>query len=270
MYTAYWKLREKPFDNTPDPRFLYLSQEHEEGLSRLRYVIDDGKGAGMLTGVFGCGKTLLTQALLQELDPTRYRIGLVRDPLVPYLELLRMVARSLGIAEPPLQKSDVLAAIEHILTRNLQDGKESVVIIDDAHAIPDETAFEQVRLLLNFQLATKFLLTILLVGQPELTSKVDVNKQLAQRIAIAYHLGPLNEQETSEYIRHRLSVAGADTRIFTDEAITLVFKDSAGIPRRINQICDMSLFTGYGKRVELLDEQLVQEAVKSLGIPALV
>ncbi len=266
MYRSHWGLTEKPFENTPDPRFLYLSTEHEEGLSRLHYAVREGKGAGMLTGVFGCGKTLLTRALLRDLDSSKYRIGVVRDPQVSATELLRLAAHAFGAEDPPVQKPDLLMLMERILTRNMEDGKDSVLIIDDAHAIPDEMAFEQVWLLLNFQLERRFMLTVLLVGQPQLRSKVDAIKQLVQRIAIGYHLGPLDEEETGEYIRHRLGVVSDREGIFTDEAVKLVFRDSGGIPRRINQICDMSLFTGYGRSAAAVDEVIVREAVESLGV----
>ena len=266
MYKEYWSLKEKPFENTPDPSFLYHSPQHEEGLSRLLYVVQQRKGAGMLTGVFGCGKTLLSWALLNELDRDRYRLALITDPQVSHIDLLRSIAHSLGAGEIPLQKADLLIIIKSILTNNMKDGKDSVVIIDEAHVIDDKAVFEQIRLLLNLQLQTRFLLTILLLGQPELRNKIDANKQLAQRIAMGYHLDPLSEEETSSYISHRLHIAKAQKSMFTDEAVKLIFQDSGGIPRRINQICDMSLFTGYAKKVEAIDEKIVQEAVDSLGV----
>lgn len=266
VYKEYWGLSEMPFENTPDPRFLYHSPQHEEGLSRLLYVVQERKGAGMLTGVFGCGKTLLSQTLLNELDRNRYRIGLITDPQVSHTELLRSIAHSLGAGEIPLQKTDLLIIIKDILTNNMKDGKDSVVVIDEAHVIDDKAVFEQVRLLLNFQLQTRFLLTILLLGQPELRNKIDSNKQLAQRIAMGYHLDPLSEEETLSYISHRLNVANVQRPIFTDEAVKLIFQDSGGIPRRINQISDMSLFTGYARKVEVVDEKIVQESVDSLGV----
>ena len=255
-----------PFENVPDPRFLYQSPQHEEGLSRLLYVVSERKGAGMLTGVFGCGKTLLSQTLLNRLDRARYRIAVVTDPQVSYLELLRSIAYALGAEEIPVQKTDLLITIKEILTGNMDDGKDSLVIIDDCQVIEDRSVFEQIRLLLNFQLQTRFLLTVLLLGQPELRKKIDANKQLAQRIAVGYHLEPLDEEETSGYIAHRLEVAGAGKPIFTEGAVRVVFEDSGGIPRRINQICDMSLFAGYGKGAQALDEKMVREAVNGLGV----
>ncbi len=270
MYEEYWGLKEKPFENTPDPHFLYQSPQHEEGLSRLLYVVQQRKGAGMLTGVFGCGKTLLSWALLNELDRDRYRLALITDPQVSPIELLRSIAHALGAGEIPLQKTDLLIIIKSILTNNMKDGKDSVVIIDEAHVIDDKDVFEQIRLLLNLQLQTRFLLTILLLGQPELRNKIDANKQLAQRIAMGYHLDPLSEEETSSYISHRLNIAKAQKPIFTDEAVKLIFQDSGGIPRRINQICDMGLFTGYAKKVEAVDEKIIQEAMDGLGMRARV
>ncbi|OGQ05671.1 MAG: hypothetical protein A3F82_04875 [Deltaproteobacteria bacterium RIFCSPLOWO2_12_FULL_44_12] len=264
MYESYWGLTVKPFENTPDPRFLYASPKHEEGLSRLLYGIRERKGAVMLTGVFGCGKTLLGHTLFQELEKDLYNTAFVVNPRMEALDLLRFIAHELGGKEMPNNKADVLVLLKEILMNNLRDGKETVVIIDEAHTVEDPIVFEEIRLLLNMQLTDRFLITILLLGQPELTAAVNSNKQFSQRIAIRYHLDPLSDKETSEYIAHRLRVAGRQEALFEPTALSFIHKHSGGIPRRINQIADMALFVGFSQKAKEVNAELIEEAIKSL------
>ncbi len=269
MYEEYWGLTEKPFENTPDPRFIYYSSQHEEGLSRLLYTVNEGKGAGILTGIFGCGKTLLGRTLLKELDKDIYRTAFIANPYLSYEELLMHIVYTLGGKDLPNRKTDVLVNIilerlGEILENNMRDGKKTVIIIDEAHVIRDRQVWEELRLILNFQLEHKFLLTLLLLGQPELKELIDANKQFVQRIAVKYHLESLNEEETRKYIVHRLHVAGKKQPIFTDRAYSQVFKKSGGIPRRINHICDLALFSGFGKDLSIIDENIVKDASADL------
>jgi type II secretory pathway predicted ATPase ExeA len=267
MYEEYWGLKEKPFENTPDPRFLYYSPQHEEALSRLMYIVKERKGAGMLTGVFGCGKTLLAHALLKELGGDIYRIVLVNNPKLSHIELLMDIALKLGASGLPAKKTELLAnllldSLNEILENNLRDGRETVVIIDEAHMIKDEDVWDELRLLLNFQTESRFLLTLLLMGQPELQKIIEANKPLLQRITIKSHLESLSPADTSAYVKHRLKIAGREKEIFTPGAISLIYEKSGGIPRRINQVCDMSLFAGFGEKVKSIDEKIIQEVMK--------
>lgn len=264
MYLQYWKLKEKPFENTPDPRFLYHSPQHEEGFSRLIYVVREGKGAGLLTGTYGCGKTLLGHSLMKELESDIYRVAFLTNPRLDDIEMLRMILHLLGSSDVPTRKADVLMALEQIFYSNLREGRKTVITIDEAHTIEDNSIFEELRLLLNFQTDSQFLLTLLLLGQPELKSKIESNKQFNQRIAMRYHLEGLNPEETASYVHHRLLIAGTKSQIFDEEAITMIFARSGGIPRRINQICDMSLLTGMTRKSQSIDESVIREAVESL------
>lgn len=271
MYREYWKLKEMPFENTPNPRFLYFSPQHEEGLSRLCYVVEQRKGAGMLTGVFGCGKTVLARALFDTLNKNVYQIAFINNPHLKSVEFLRAIARQLGAENLPEKLTEMstdyfLEVINNMLLNNAKDGKETLVIVDEAHVIEDAEVFEELRLLLNFQVEDRFLLTLLLMGQPELKERVHKNKQLVQRIAIGYHLEALSREEVSKYIAHRLEVAGGSKDIFAEDAVDLIFVNSGGIPRRINQICDMSLVTGFSKQQEVIHAEIVNEAVDSLGV----
>lgn len=271
MYEQHWGLSESPFDNTPNPRFLYYSKQHEEGLSRLLYAVERKRGAAILTGVFGCGKTVLAHGLLGRLNRNIYQIGLVTNPYLKSVELLRAIVRQLGIENLPEKLTEMssdyfLQLIEQVLMNNASDGKDTVIIIDEAHVIKDNEIFEELRLLMNFQLENKALFTLILMGQPELMDKIRQNKQFTQRIAIGYSLSPLNEEETGHYVRHRIKVAGATQEIFSPEALTAIFNNSGGIPRRINQICDMSLIAGFTSGAKAIDDKIVNDAVSSIGV----
>ncbi len=265
MYEQYWSLAEKPFENTPNPKFLYFSPQHREGLSRLVYVVREGKGAGLLTGTYGCGKTLLANALFRELEKDVYRVAFITNPRLDDLEMLRMMLHLLGGSPVPTRKADVLMALEDIFTSNARDGRKTVVVVDEAHAIEQNDIFEELRLLLNQQTASQYLVTLLLLGQSELKNKVESNKQLNQRIALRYDLQSLTLHETMEYAKHRLIVAGAQKEIFDIEALHLLYERSGGIPRRINQISDMALLTGMSRKAGKISADIVREAIESLS-----
>ncbi len=270
MYKAYWGLTEKPFVNTPDPRFLYYSREHEEAFSRLMYAVQSNLGGCMLTGVFGCGKTLLNQTLVETLEKMgNYKVAFIANPFLSHVELLRMVAYSLGASNLPEKRTEILTdfllqKLEEILRNNNNDGKDTVVIIDEAHIIEDKLIFEELRLLLNFQLKDKFLLTLILSGQPELKKNVDNIKQLSQRIPVKCHLDRFDLKDTRNYILHRLKVAGRNQPAFNEEAYNVIYQRSGGIPRRINNICDMSLLVGFSKSIELINEEIINDVVRDL------
>lgn len=270
MYKEFWGLKELPFENTPDPRFLYYSSQHEEAMSRLRYTINGHKCAAMLTGIFGCGKSILGRALLKELAEGPYKTAMITNPQLDSREFLRTIAKHLGSTKLPDKKSDILAdflldEIEEILVNNLRDGRNTVIIVDEAHTINDMEVFEELRMLLNFQTDERSMLTLLLLGQPELNDKIENIKQLKQRIAIKYHLVQLDEKDTTGYIHHRLEIAGATKPIFEKEkAFKLIYEQSGGIPRRINTICDLSLMEGFARKANKVDSAIIQEVIKEL------
>ncbi len=265
MYNQFWNLKEKPFENTPDPKFLYHSAQHEEGLSRLLYVVREGKGAGLLTGTYGCGKTLLSRALSRELEKDIYKVALLTNPRLSDTEMLKMILHLLGGTQIPQGKGELLMALEKVFASNARDGKKTVIVVDEAHAIEDPNIFEELRLLLNYQTDSQFLLTLLLLGQDELKEKVMAIKQLDQRIALRFHLSALNAEETAGYVNHRLLIAGTKNEIFDEGALATVFARSGGIPRRINQICDVSLMTAMSRGSKTVTDEIVREAVESIG-----
>ncbi len=267
MYREYWGFQEKPFENTPDPRFIYYSSKHEEALMRLLYAVREKKGAAMLSGEYGSGKTLLSRVAMVKLlnEEERYRVALVVNPAIPKKELLSEIVYQFGeeIAKGDT-KSDLLHKLNDILYKNMGYKKHSVIIIDEAQTIEDASTLEELRLLLNFQLNEVFLLTLLLIGQPELREIIDRIPQFKQRLAIKYHLETLDFSETNEYIRHRCRVAGREDSPFSDDAIGLIYSASKGIPREINNICDLCLLIGSGEKVDFVNEDIASGVIRDI------
>jgi general secretion pathway protein A len=262
MYEAYWRLSEPPFDNSPNPKFFYLSPEHEEALVRLMYAVHHRKGCAMLTGEHGCGKTTLSRALIQRLEAERYEVGLLTNPAWNPTEFLREILYQLGEEVPPGTRADLLHRLQDVLVRNCQAGRDTVVIVDEAQLIEDDAVFEELRMLLNFQTNDRFLVTLVLVGMPELAATVRRLKPLDQRVAIRYHVNPLDADHTAAYVTHRLKMAGRAEPIFTEAALRLIFDFTRGTPREINNICDLALLLGYSRRLSEVDERVVAEAVQ--------
>jgi general secretion pathway protein A len=264
MYEAYWELSEPPFDNSPNPKFFYLSPEHEEALVRLVYTVRHRKGCGMLTGEYGCGKTTLSRALIQRLEAERYEIGLLTNPRWNATDFLREALYQLGVETTEKSKPDLLHLLNDLFFRNYREGRDTVIIVDEAQLLDDEGVFEELRLLMNFQTDDRFLVTLLLIGSPELREKVRRLKHLDQRITIRYHLNTLDDAHTSAYIAHRLKMAGRTKPIFTEEAVKLIFDFTRGTPREINNLCDVALLVGYTKRVKDVGEKIVAEVIKDM------
>jgi general secretion pathway protein A len=265
MYEAYWQLREPPFDNAPNPRFFYLSPEHEEALVRLVYTVRHRKGCGMLTGEHGCGKTTLSRAVIQRLEAERYEIGLLTNPGWNAVDFLREVLYQLGHETAETRKPELLHLLNDLFVRNFRDGRDTVVILDEAQLIDDDAVFEELRLLLNSQSDDRFLVTIVLIGSPELAAKVRRLRPMDQRVTIRYQLNALDYPHTVSYVSHRLRMAGRTAPIFTEEATKLIFDFSRGTPREINNLCDVALLVGYTKRVSEIGEQIIAEVIKDMA-----
>jgi general secretion pathway protein A len=263
MYEAYWELREPPFDNSPNPKFFYLSPEHEEALVRLVYTVRHRKGCGMLTGEYGCGKTTLSRALIQRLEAERYEIGLLTNPRWDATDFLREALYQLGVETTERSKPELLHLLNDFFFRNFREGRDTVIIVDEAQLLDDEV-FEELRLLMNFQTDDRFLVTVLLIGSPELREKVRRLKHLDQRITIRYHLNTLDDAHTSAYVAHRLKMAGRTKPIFTEEAVRLIFDFTRGTPREINNLCDVALLVGYTKRATEIGEKIIAEVIKDM------
>jgi type II secretory pathway predicted ATPase ExeA len=264
MYEAYWGLAEQPFDNSPNPRFFYLSPEHEEALLRLVYTVRHRKGCGMLTGEYGCGKTTLSRALIQRLEADRYEIALLTNPSWTPVDFLREILYQLGVETAEKNKPELLHQLQEVFYRNFTAGRDTVIIVDEAQLIEDDAVFEELRLLLNFQTDDRFLVTVMLIGSPELVATVRRLKHLDQRIALRYHLNTLDDAHTANYIRHRLRTAGATAEIFTEAAIRLIFDFTRGTPREINTLCDIALLVGSTRTLREIDEKVVAQVIKDM------
>lgn len=266
MYEKYWGLTEKPFENTPNPKFMYYSKKHEEAQMRLLYAIKEEKGAAMLTGDYGSGKTALSRIIIEELIKDKiYEAALITHPQLTPVQFLQEIIYQLKNEHAKGSKPQLLHIMQDIIYKNYNEGKKTVILIDEAQIIRDKETFEEVRLFLNFQLNHKFLITLILIGQPELLMRIKSIPQLKQRLGIKYHLVGLNGIETAEYIKHRLLVAGAKTDIFTPEAIEVVYNYSKGLPRSINNIGDMCLLIGFGQETKVVDKDLAQRIVEDLS-----
>jgi len=263
MYTEYWKLTTKPFENSPDPKFLYHSAEHDEALMRLLYAIQGSKGAALLTGEYGCGKTLLMHTIVNELSSGQFNIAYLTNPRWSASELIQEILYQLEITSVGTSRIEMLHSLNDFLFENIRNGKHTIIIVDEAQIIGDYETFEELRLLLNFQLNDRFLLTLFLVGQPELNDMVKKIPQLNQRIALRYHLKRFSYEDTEAYIQHRINIAGRNNPIYTEAAFKEIYNYTQGTPRTINNICDLSLVIGFGKHIEQIDADTIIGIIES-------
>jgi len=268
MYEDFYGLSERPFSKTPDPRFLYFSRIHREALTRLIYAVEE-RDLVLLTGEIGCGKTTLSRALMDELDD-RYRILLIINPRLTPMEFLRALATRLGFAEPGRMKTDLLEQIGGELYRLYEEGICPVLIIDEAQLVPHKETFDEIRLLTNFQLDDRNLLSVVLVGQPELRKRLAhrAYEPLRQRIGMQCDLRPLDLAETAEYLDFRLQVAGGTSGLFLAPAVERIFQYSAGIPRKINHAAALALLEGFGREVRRIDAAVLDAVMGELEMTA--
>ncbi|TNF07384.1 MAG: general secretion pathway protein GspA [Gammaproteobacteria bacterium] len=261
-YEAYFELQEAPFSISPDPRYLYLTQNHREALAHLLYGVSSNGGFVLLTGEIGAGKTTVCQCLLEQL-PDNSDVAYILNPKLAPWEFLATICDELGI--PYADNDTSLKHYIDLIHRYLLDahgrGRNTVLMVDEAQNLSTEM-IEHLRLLTNLETREKKLLQIMLVGQPELRDKIALPEmqQMAQRITARYHLGPLSKSEVAAYVRHRLKVAGAKRELFSQDSLKQLWKYTGGVPRLINIICDRALlgtYTSKGHRVEL---QVVDDA----------
>lgn len=266
MYLRFFNLREHPFNLTPDPRFLFLSPQHEETLSHLLYGIQERKGFIEVTGEVGTGKTLLCRALLDRLDQT-VSTALIFNSYLTELELLQAIVSDFGLTCQETTRKGYIDVLNAYLLEEFAAGRNAMVLIDEAQNL-EPRVLEQLRMLSNLETERGKLLQVVLVGQPELRDRLATPqmRQLDQRIAIRCHMHGLSRMETQQYITHRLSVAGAANAVtFTRRALSLIYWHCAGIPRRINLLCDRILTAAYVRGTPRITARLVRHCLHDLG-----
>ena len=267
MYLSYYNLNEKPFQISTDPKFLWLGEKHKEALAILTYGILDNKGFLLLTGDVGTGKTTIINTLLNNLDDDIIAAH-VPDPDLEHLDFFNFVANVFSIDKKFSTKGEFLNHLSKFLHDAYSKNKKVLLIIDEAQRLKPEL-LEEIRLLSNIERQDTKLLNIFFVGQEEF-NKILIepeNRALRQRITINYYIEPLTENETKEYIKHRLNIAGSEKNIFSSSAIREIFSFSRGFPRLINIICDLALLTGYVKEQKTINELIIKECAKELQIP---
>jgi general secretion pathway protein A len=267
MYEAFYGLRGRPFDLTPDPRFLFLTACHREALSLLQYVLSGRTGLGLLLGEAGTGKTTLLRAALLELAGGGGRVLTLDNPTLTRGELFEFLAGGFGLAGGG-SKTRVLHELALWVAERARAGGATALVVDEAQSLSGEL-LEEVRLLANLQHSAERPLSIVLAGQPELAARLNEPelRQLKQRIAFRGRLLPLTLQETADYVACRLQVVGGDAaQTFTRAAVQAVFAHAGGIPRTISVVCESALVCGYALQARPIGEDIVAEVCRDLDI----
>ena len=269
MYAAYFGLKENPFSLSPEPRYLFLSEQHRDALNCMIYGIKEKKGFVLISGDIGIGKTTICRSLINLLDDS-VETALIFNTAISDLDLLETVIGEYGIAiiSGSKTKKNYIDVLNDFLLRNFAAGKTAVLVIDEAQNL-SHGVLEQIRMLSNLETETEKLIQIILIGQPELsnTLMLPALRQLNERITVRYDLKPLSSPEVREYIQHRLKVAqGPGSLKFTKGAFNLIYTFTEGIPRRINALCDRALLIAYTKNVSKIDRKIIKLAVHDIGI----
>ncbi|MEW6184391.1 MAG: AAA family ATPase [Thermodesulfobacteriota bacterium] len=265
MYTQFYGFKERPFEITPDPGFLFLGESHREALAHLIYAARDRKGFTVITGEVGTGKTTLVQAFLHRLNG-KVKTAYIFNPRLNAVDFLRYICEDFGIKEEKHSKGQYIALLHNFLLDHYGRNEQVILIIDEAQSLPP-ALLEEVRLLTNLETPKSKLLQVILIGQPELNRVLNSHsfRQLKQRISLRYHLQSLNAEDTKKYIETRLAKAGAaDPHLFTAKALDKIYTYSEGIPRLINTICDNALLAGYSESKKIIGPKIIGEAVKNL------
>lgn len=266
MYCEYFGFRELPFTITPNPRFLFLSKNHREAYAHLFYGITNHMGFMELTGEVGSGKTTVIRTLLEQLDNDDCRTALIVNPCLSGQELMRSINREYGIPFEGLSSSELLQELNRFLLAENAAGRTVVLVIDEAQNL-EPRVLEQIRLISNLETETDKLIQIVLVGQPELGRLLERTelRQLSQRIAVRFHLKPMDAADTRAYIEHRLETAGGRFAVtIFPAALTKIFRYSGGLPRLINVVCDRSLLVAYGTSKRVISDRMVGLAISEI------
>ena len=270
MYEAFFGLKEKPFNMTPDSRYFYPSAKHTDALNHMVYAIQERRGFVVITGEIGSGKTTLSRVLFQKLDP-RTKTAIIRNTQLTAKDLVVLTLDELEIPfHPTSTKASLINRLNEFLIDQMRENNNVVLLVDEAQNLKPNV-LEEVRMLSNLETETEKLIQIILMGQPELKSKLWLREltQLRQRVTLYYHLEPLDEGETAAYVSHRLHIAGANgAPIFSSRVFSKIFHHTHGVPRLINSLCDGALLTGYVSEAKTITPDIIDEVASEL--PALL
>jgi general secretion pathway protein A len=250
MYESYWQLQSRPFENCADAKFYYPSEVHQGALLKLRYAVENRRGAALLAGAAGVGKTLLINSLKRQVGQGYTPFVHIVFPQMSVGELLNYLAAELGALANPTAAVTVdesVRRVQQFLEENTRKGNHAVVAIDEAQMLLETQALETLRLLLNFEAQSQPALTMILSGQPQLLPALERLPSLEARLGVKCLLRPLNLEETVSYVNHRMTAAGATHEIFSGEALTTLHELTGGNPRRVNRLCDLALLIGYAE-----------------------
>lgn len=267
MYEAYWKLDRKPFNNSKSTDFYYPSEAHQGAALKIRYSIENRRGAAVLAGAAGLGKSLLIETLFRQMPETVWPLVNVVFPQMTSDQLLAYLADEIAGTDTTPSARTADACVRRIggtLAANTQEGNHAVIVIDEAHLLRDLGTLEMLRLLLNFETAGELDLTLVLVGQPPLLAHVEQLPGLDERIGVKCLLRPFNEDETVSYVSHRLTAAGANEALFDDAALRTIHELSLGIPRRINRLGDLALLIGFAEERPLISEDHIRAVAQEM------
>ncbi|VVC76438.1 hypothetical protein AQUSIP_17510 [Aquicella siphonis] len=269
MYNDYYQLKENPFNATADPDFFFSSKTHSEAVANLIYGIEQRKGILVVTGEIGTGKTTLCRKIFK-LSTKRIKFALILNPKCSELQLLQMIVHDLGIETKSKNKYSLVQALNEFLIAESSQGNNIVVVIDEAQHLSVKQ-LEQVRLLSNLETEKEKLLQIILVGQPELYDKLQLPalRQLRQRVAVHFHVQPLEKEDVRHYIHHRITKAVMDPHEsrkveFTENAIDRIYHYTKGSPRTINILCDRALLAGFVADTYSIDDEIIQNCAKEI------
>ncbi len=267
-FLEYYKLREHPFSNVVDNRFYYNSPQHANALVKLRHAIDAKRGLSVVIGDIGAGKTTLARRLLEELDETKYEAALlvIIHSSVSSEWLLKKFALQLGLEDVKEDKVALLGQLYVRLQEIADQGKTAVVLMDEVQMLKSKEIMEEFRGLLNMEMEEGKMINLIFFGLNELEDVLSQDEPLKQRVAMRISLSAFSEGETRDYVIHRLKVAGSLTQLFTDEAISTIWKYSKGLPRLINTVCDNALLEGFLVKADNIDENIIRTVAVDLGL----
>ncbi|MGE5308360.1 MAG: ExeA family protein [Deltaproteobacteria bacterium] len=265
MYCTYYGFKQPPFNITSDPEFFYESLSHREALAALLFGIRESKGILLLTGEVGTGKTMLCRTLLEKLDE-KVKVSFIMNPYFSEVQLLQAVVEDFGLHLEKKSRLDIVKKLNEFLLEVNAKGGNAVLIIDEAQNLTNRQ-LEQIRLLSNLETASRKLLQIILVGQPELVEKLGQFslRQIRQRISVKHDISPLREKEVKSYVETRLKRAGDGKLVFSPGSYKLIYEFSKGIPRLVNLLCDRTLLLGYVRERREFDEDICKESIKELS-----